>query len=62
MAEVAEAADTQDVSKVGVAISTAPDTVVDESQNPGGYTKNNTPVGPVVGDRAKINPGLRGQR
>ena len=59
--EIAEAADTQDVSKVGVAIDTSPTTVLEESELPGGWTKNNQPVGPAA-PRAKINPGLRGRR
>lgn len=35
-------------------------TVLEESRNGGGFTKNNTPVGAKVAP-AKINPGLRGK-
>lgn len=62
MAEIAEAADTRDVSKVGTPIDTAPTTVVDESNAPGGMNKNNQSVGVGTPARAKNNPGLRGRR
>jgi hypothetical protein len=58
----APAADTEDVSKVGVAIDTCPTTVLEESELPGGWTKNNQPVGGSPAPRAKINPGLRGRK
>ena len=60
--QVAEAADTQDVSKVGTPIDTAPTTVLEESQLPGGMNKNNQSVGPATPTRAKNNPGLRGRQ